>query len=176
MNLLSDEILNKYIDGELEPSVIQKVNEMLKSSEEDQKKLKALQLIHEGLKNIAEIKTSPNFTSVVMVKIKSRMKKKKNDIYFIYSMASILISICLIITGFVFSNINFTTKTTFRLTHIMNTYINYIIFFNDKMKDILNPNIILMFGPITTIGIIIMAYLFYENHKRTQTELNKIHC
>ncbi len=174
MNLLNDEILNKYIDGELEPSIIQKVNEMLKSSEEYQKRLKALQLVHEGLKNITGIKTSPNFTFVVMAKIKSRMKKKKNDIYFIYSITSILISICLIITGFVLSNINLTTKTTSRLTHIMNTYLNYIIFFNDKMKDILNPNIILMFGSITTFGIIITAYLFYENHKRTQTELNKI--
>jgi len=50
MNLLSDEILNKYIDGDLDYASLKHVNEVLSSSVEDKKRLQALLAVHNQLK------------------------------------------------------------------------------------------------------------------------------
>ena len=54
MNKLSDEILNKYIDGELDHSSLLHVNEVLSNSLDDKKRLQALLVIHNELKKIKE--------------------------------------------------------------------------------------------------------------------------
>jgi anti-sigma factor RsiW len=49
MNLLSDEILNKYLDGELDKNQSAEVEEILNKSENYRKRLSALNLIHKEL-------------------------------------------------------------------------------------------------------------------------------
>ncbi len=58
MNRLSDEILNKYIDGELDYKTLNEVEAILKESEADREILKVLLRVHNELKGIKEIEVN----------------------------------------------------------------------------------------------------------------------
>ncbi len=49
---LNDDILNKYIDGELDNNLVHQVKMQLESSTEDMKKYKALLSIHNELRRL----------------------------------------------------------------------------------------------------------------------------
>ena len=66
MKKLSDEILNKYIDGELDRTSAIQVNEILSSSVEDKKNYQSLLTVHNELKKIKEELVEDNFTHRVM--------------------------------------------------------------------------------------------------------------
>jgi anti-sigma factor RsiW len=81
---LSDEILNKYLDGELEYAELIKVHELLKDSAEARKRLRALQAVHSGLKEMKEYSPSEGFTSLIMGRLYNRVKAKKGQKVFIF--------------------------------------------------------------------------------------------
>ena len=54
MNKLSDEILNSYLDGELDNQKRKEVEEILRNSEDDRKTFNALKLVHNHLSSIVE--------------------------------------------------------------------------------------------------------------------------
>ena len=51
---LNDDILNKYIDGELDNNLVHQVKIQLESSTEDMKKYKALLSIHNELRRLPD--------------------------------------------------------------------------------------------------------------------------
>ncbi len=173
MRRLSDEILNKYIDGDLTSFEMKEVKEILKSSEEDRRNLKALQLVHQNLKNTSGFETSVNFTSKVMAGLKGRVKARKEDKYFIYSISSIFIVISLGVIGFVLYNIIHTINTAPQGQQDVNTYVNYVITFFHNVSSIFNTNSIPVFGSIISFGVIISAYLFYENLRHAKRRLSR---
>ena len=63
MSLLSDEILNEYLDGELDKKQSSEIEEILNKSENDRKRFSALKLIHKELSLMPEDKVSVDFTN-----------------------------------------------------------------------------------------------------------------
>ena len=90
MNLLSDEILNKYLDGELNKSQSAEVEEVLKKSEHDRKRFNALKLIHKELTLMQQEKVNDEFTNKVMERINKKFALPKQQNYFIISITHIL--------------------------------------------------------------------------------------
>ena len=101
MNLLSDEILNKYLDGELDEQKIKEVEEVLRKSESDRKSYSAIKLIHKSLSSIKEFKPSGNLTFKVMNGIGNKFVLPRHQNYFVVSVTSVLIFICVSILAYI---------------------------------------------------------------------------
>jgi len=101
MNLLSDEILNKYLDGELDKNQVTKVEETLIKSENDRKRFNVLKLIHKELTLMQEDKVSFDFTNNVMARVNKKFALPKQQNYFIISITSFLILLCIGIVVFI---------------------------------------------------------------------------
>jgi hypothetical protein len=173
MNKLSDDILNKYIDGELDYASLQNVNEILSSSVEDKKRLQSLLAVHLELKKIKEEVVADNFTNLVMKKLQSRNKAFKEQRNFIFVVSSIFISIILFIVGLII----YYGVTQSGKTQITHNYTQYVItFFNSTasaIAQIFTPKSISIFGSIISLGILISGYFFFENLKTSKQKIHK---
>jgi hypothetical protein len=170
---LTDEILNKYIDGELDSDTLNEVREALNSSDELRKRLRALQMVHAGLNNIKPDEVTPNFTRLVMSKIQKELKVKKEERFFIFSISSVFVALSLIIIGYVIYLLAFSSKASKPLqviTNFSNTFEKGILFFKTFLGSI-NTSIL---GSIFSLIIIISAYFLFENIKRTKEQISKL--
>ena len=165
MNRLSDEILNKYIDGELDYETLSRVRTILKESEADRENLKVLQRVHNELKEIKEFEVNPNFTSSVMNKIAVKFKPKKADKYFIISISSFFILVCLAIIGVVIALLVNSPEQTSSSDQIFGYIVSSLENFAFFIRKIFSGSGMSIFGSIISFGILISAYFFFESHK-----------
>ena len=174
MKSISDEILNKYIDEELSQAEISEFEEILKNSEEAQKRLKALETVHRELFKIKSQKASTGFTSLVMQKIQGKVSANRRDKVFIFSISSIIILFSLILIGYAAAVVVQSIPASTQTGEGFQLYINHFINFLDSTKKYLTQNNISILGSIISFGVIISAYFFFESHKRTR-DLGKLH-
>jgi hypothetical protein len=163
MKKLSDEILNKYVDSELSRDKMREIEEEIKNSREDRIKLNALQYTDHSLRNIKLIEVNPNFTSLVMNKIKKSLQSRQEQKKFIIGVISVFIIMCLIIAGFVgfevIRNINTGAPTAFRDS------IKYVKSASEFISKILNSRNISIVGGVFSFGLIISAWFFFDYSK-----------
>ena len=76
MSERSDELMNKYLDGELDEKELQEY-ELLIKEEENKKVLSVYQNIDAFLKKEPDYSLSPSFTSSVMMRIQRNLKARK---------------------------------------------------------------------------------------------------
>ncbi len=171
---LSDEILNKYIDGELEQSTLNEVKEQLKNSEEDRNRLAALQHVHKELGRLEVYEPHSDFTSRVMAYIRKSAVKANKDRYFMFSISTIFILICLAVIGYVFV-LGVSNGSGGFSTFSIDSYINSLTNFLESFKNILSAKNISIIGSIFSFGIIITGYIFFENLRHTKRKLGKLH-
>ncbi len=162
---IDDEILNQYIDGELEPSKLNEVMEQLKSSEADRKRLNYLQIVHRELGKIKSSETSSGFTELVMSKLEKKFKVRKEDKFFILSISSIFLILCLGIIIYLFINIISDPAISSSVLQKVDFYIAYFTKFNEDIKEILSPKNISIAGSIISFGLLTLIYFIYEEHK-----------
>lgn len=173
MNKLSDEILNKYIDGELDYASLKNINEVLSSSLEDKKRFQALLAVHNELKKIKEEHVAESFTNLVMNKLRSRKKAFTEQRRFIFAIFSIFVSVLLIIIGFII----YYSMNQSGGTQVSQTYTQYIIsifhLVASGIAQIFTPRGISVFGSIISLGILISGYFFFENLKASKQKIHK---
>jgi hypothetical protein len=174
MNRLSDEILNKYIDGELEPEKLKEVKAILSESAPDRENLKALLKVHNNLKEINEFKVSANFTSAVMNKIALKFKPRKADKYFIVSISSFFILLSLVIIGIVISFIINMPSQSNSTSQVIGYLISSLENFSLFIKKIFGGPGLSIFGSVISLGILITAYFFFDSHKHIKEIQNKL--
>jgi hypothetical protein len=170
---LTDEILNKYVDGELDPTTLNQVNQALQSSDENRKSLKALTMVHAGLKNIKPDEVSSDFTQLVMSKLQKGLKAKKEERLFIFSISSVFIALCLVIVGYIIYSLDFSSQSSKPLqiiTNISDTFENGILFLRTLFNSI-NTSVV---GSIFSLIILISAYFLFENMKRSKEQISKV--
>ncbi|HEY4754870.1 MAG TPA: hypothetical protein VIH28_02330 [Ignavibacteriaceae bacterium] len=175
MNKLSDEILNKYIDGELDHTSLKYVNEVLSSSIEDKKRLQALLAVHSELKKIKENQVAESFTNLVMKKLKVRNKAFKEQRHFIYAISSIFVTVLLVIIGLIiYYGVNQSggTQTSQTYTQVIISFFRLIA---SGIAQIFTPRGISVFGSIISLGILISGYFFFENLKASKQKVRKSH-
>jgi len=173
---LSDEILNKYIDNELDQATLKIVNEQLKTSEGDRKRLKALQAADKSLRSMKSESVSENFTSVLMKRISKKSKAKKEQRTFVISISSIFVIIALAIVGYIMSLIfSAPPSTTSSTTVATQETLNFL-------KDIIQPvksffgNVNLsVIGSVFSLGLLISIYFVFDLVKHTKNNLSRQH-
>ena len=101
MKNINDELLNKYLDGELNQEEKDLVKISIESSLEVKKRYEALLKAHNLLNSIEEESPSIDFTKLVMKKLGRKSAIAQQQKYFLLSILSLLGLIILGITGYV---------------------------------------------------------------------------
>ncbi len=172
MNLLSDEILNKYLDGELTPTEKAEVEELLKESESDRKRFNALKLIHENLSAMEIDEVSPGFNEKVMLTLEKKYARTKQQNYFIAAVTFFFGFICIGIVAYLLSGIISSSggSESTKLIDIIKQTGEVIITFSQKLFTGEGLSII---GSVFSFVIIIAGHIFYEQQKRMKTNLGR---
>ena len=171
MNLLSDEILNKYLDGELDKNQSAEIEEILYKSENDRKRFSALKLIHKELSLMWEDKVSADFTKNVMARVNKKFALPKQQNYFIISIASILGLFCLGIVVYVVATIISSSAPqteSLQITETVNRFGNGLIL---ELKKLFSGKNLSIIGSVFSLGILISGYFFFEQQKRGKINL-----
>lgn len=170
---LNDEILNRYIDGELNSSELKEVKEILKESEDAKRRLLALQLVHNELKNYPVSKTSPDFTSLLMRKIVRRTEPKAQR-YFIFSISSVFVLVSLGIIGYLTAYILSLGSSSEESNNGVNTFIYLVEKLVDGVKSVFSSGNVSVIGFIFSFAIIISAWFFFDSHRQAKAKLTKL--
>ena len=160
MKTLSDEILNRYIDGELSRDERREVEEAIINSREDRIEFNALQSTDSSLKNIKLMDVKSNFTSLVMNKIQRSLRSKQEQKKFIVGIISVFMILCLSIAGFVGFEIvrHFNPGTSNSITDS----IKYVTSASQLISSIFNSRNVSIVGGVFSFGLIISAWFFFD--------------
>ncbi len=173
MNQLTDELLNRYIDGELSPAEQKEIEEILKASEDARRRLLAMQLVHNELKNYPVRKTSIDFTSVLMKKI-VRRTDPKGQRYFIFSISSVFVLISLGIIGYLTSYILSMGSSTDERSSGVDNFIYLVEKLVYGIRTLFTSSNVSVIGFIFSFGIIISAWFFFDSHRQAKAKLTKL--
>jgi anti-sigma factor RsiW len=172
MNLLTDEILNEYLDGNLDEQKIIEVEKLLASSESNRKSFKVLKVIHDELSQLKEDETSEDFTQQVISKLGKKFELPRNQKYFVLVIASIFILICVGIVAYTTTAIISSAAPqteSIQVTETVHQVSNGLIY---ELKKIFSSKNLSLIGLIFSLGIIISGYFFFENQKRNKANLS----
>ncbi|NWF50665.1 MAG: hypothetical protein HXY49_08995 [Ignavibacteriaceae bacterium] len=167
-----DEIINKYIDGELSADELKFLEEEIERSEEIQIKLKALQLVDSNLRLIKEEETSPEFTSVIMAGIRKLKKSKKSNDKFIISIASVFILMGVLVLILPFF-VGLSPNSYKEEAGLIDNSIKIFKAILKPMWSLFKGSGLSLMGSIISFGIIISGYFFFENKRQSKTGFEK---
>ena len=174
MSSINDEILNKYIDGELDFAEVEMVKNELEKDNMMVAKLQVLRMVDSSLRQMEVEHTSGNFTDNVMKAISAAKKAVKPKLnYFFVSIISI-----------------FSAGVIAVLVAAIRSYQkdnspSAITPYADKVKQMFsqnltaiqsifsNPGVILVISVLSLI-LLITAYFTFESHKNFTKKLNSI--
>ena len=164
MRTLRDEVLNKYIDGELSRDEMREAEEAIKNSWEDRVELIALQNTDSSLRKLTLLEVKSNFTSLVMNKIQRSLRSRQEQKKFIVGVVSIFMVMCLAIVGIVgfeiIRNSNPVTPT------ILKDSIKYVTSASGFIAHLLNSKNLSIVGSAFSLGFIISVWFFFDYSKR----------
>jgi anti-sigma factor RsiW len=173
MNQITDEILNKYLDGELNALESEQVKAALHSSEDLQRKFNALKIIHDNLSGLKEDELSSDFTDRLMKKIVKRSTVPKQQKYFIASIVSFITLLCLVIFGFSISAIlSASSSTTSNTQSILDSVTGLSEGLVRSLQQLFSGTGLSIIGSIFSLIILISGYFFFEMQKRSKANLS----
>ena len=161
---INDELLNKYLDDELNREEKDLVKTAIESSSELKKKYAALLDAHSLLKNIEPDSPSLNFTKLVMNKISSKASTARQQKYFLFSILSFFGLIVLGITGYVLIQIISSIQAS-ESTELVTTYSKGI---GDYFLNLFGQKNLSIFGSILSLIMLVSGYFLFEYQKQSQ--------
>ena len=169
---ITDEILNRYLDGELNKDESARVYAAIQSSEELRNKFIALKLVHDELSIIKEEEVNPDFTVRLMKKIVKRSTVPKQQKYFIASIVTFITLLCLVIFGFSISAmISATTDATNNSKSVLDSVTGISEGLVRSLQQLFSGAGLSIIGSIFSLIILISGYYFFEIQKRSKAHL-----
>ena len=170
---ITDEILNKYLDGELSMEVVKEIEIAIQSSVDLNKKYNALKLVHEKLTDLKEDEVSAGFTDALMNQItKRKFAIPKQQKYFILSIATFITLLCLVILGFTISAmISSAPSTVGDSKSVVDSITNLSDGLTNVLKHLFSGEGLSIIGSIFSIIVLISGYFFFEMQKRSKANL-----
>jgi hypothetical protein len=170
---LSDEILNAYIDNELDYNKINEINDHIKICSECLNRLKAQKGIEYQLKNLATYNVSDNFTSAVMKKINNSVahfQPKKSYFFRVIFGFFIVVALAICVTAFAAIA---PTASGYDIEIIIKNVSENASGIFSSYKLLFSRQIISIIRSVLLITILASLYFFYETHKNMKDHLNK---
>lgn len=163
MRTLSDDILNKYIDGELTKEDVKEIEDTIQSSREDKIRLNALRETDRKLRNIKVPDIKSNFTSLVMNRIQKSLRSRQEQKKFILVIVSVFMLMCLTVVGVVgFEMIrNFNPGTS----AVLKNSIKYITSASELLANLFSSKNLSIVGGTFSLGLVISAWFFFDFSK-----------
>lgn len=171
MKYISDEILNKYIDGELNPEEINSINKLLLTDSDLKKRLSSLNKVNTELKKIGVDEVSVAFTQRVMQRISKKYRVPKEQKLFITSIISFFSVVCVSILGYIVINIAGEVSETVS-SGAEKTVSNYSQSLIQSLVSTFSGLNISVFGSILSIVLLVSGYFFFEMSKQSKTKLS----
>ena len=169
---ITDEILNKYLDSELNREQTEQVKSAIRNSEELQRKFNALKLVHDNLSIIKEDEVSPGFTDKLMKQIVKRSVVPKQQKYFIASVATFITLLCLVIFGFSISAmISATSSSIGDSKSVFDSVSGLSEGLVKALQHLFSGAGLSIIGSIFSIIVLISGYFFFEMQKRSKADL-----
>ena len=172
MMQITDEILNKYLDGELSVEEVKQIKSTLHNSDELQRKYNALKLVHDSLSFLKEDEVSPAFTEKLMKQLVTRSTVPKQQKYFIASVVTFISILCLVIFGFSISAIISASSSSKEETKsVFDSVSNLSGGLVEALQQLFSGAGLSIIGSIFSIIVLISGYFFFEMQKRTKADL-----
>ena len=169
---ITDEILNKYLDNELNREQAEQVKSAIRNSEELQRKFNALKLVHDNLSIIKEDEVSSGFTDKLMKQIVKRSVVPKQQKYFIASVATFITLLCLVIFGFSISAmISATSSSIGDSKSVFDSVSGLSEGLVKALQHLFSGAGLSIIGSIFSIIVLISGYFFFEMQKRSKADL-----
>jgi anti-sigma factor RsiW len=166
---ITDEILNKYLDGGLNKEEIERVKSALSGSEKLQRKFNALKIVHDKLSVIKEDEVSSGFTNKLMKQIVKRSVVPKQQKYFIASVATFITILCLVIFGFSISAvISSTSSAAGDSKSVLDSVSGLSEGLVNALQQLFSGAGLSIIGSIFSIIVLISGYFFFEMQKRSK--------
>jgi hypothetical protein len=179
MNHLTDEILNKYIDNELDVHELNIVNEHIKVCEVCLQKLKAQKVVDTNLRGISQFKLPEGFTENMMQQIavirpaSIHFKPQKS-----YLLRFIFLFLGLAILTFFILGLYEVSQSSSSLS------LDKLFWYPEFLKKIsvevnsysalFKSQTISLIGGIFTFILLISAYFIYDSHRDFKNRLNNL--
>ncbi|MGD8305898.1 MAG: hypothetical protein PVF17_04525 [Ignavibacteria bacterium] len=171
MNKLTDDILNKYFDGDLDNKSIEEVEDIIKSSESERKKINAFKVLHQELSTLREDQVSRDFTDNIMKRISRRSVTARTQKYFIIAMFSFIILLCLGVVGYVVYTIISSVSAPSEPTQVTETAKQLGNGLITELTKIFSGKNLSIIGSVFSLGILISGYFFFERQKQAKANL-----
>jgi hypothetical protein len=161
---INDELLNKYLDDELNREEKEIVKNAIEISPELKKKYAALLKSHNLLKHIEAESPGIDFTKLVMNKVNRKASNAKQQKYFLFAVLSVFGVITLCITGYLLFQIISTSKTS-ETNAIVTTYSKSI---GDYFSSLFSKKNLTIFGSLLSFAMLVSGYFLFEFQKRSK--------
>jgi len=163
MNTISDEILNKYLDGELSKDESAEVDRIVNGSPVWKQRLMALKEVDHSLRNMPVPEITFDITSMIMQKILWNEKSKRQQKRFIIIVTSIFIILCLSIIGFVGFELirNYHPENSKAIAYT----IKYTKSISELLTSFFNKTNMTIIGAVFSFGLLISAYFIFDYSK-----------
>lgn len=173
MKELTDEILNKYVDGELSTAELNQLKKLIAADEEALKILKAHKLADQILRKM-EITPAPSkFTDRVMEKIYNLATKKVKKSFFIPGVITILMMGIVGILVYIFTAPAPPPDPESKTVSIINNAKEIVSQKVGDFSSFFGNDTILLVGSFLTFVLLLSAYFMINSHKNFKHNLDK---
>jgi len=163
MTDLNDNLLNKFIDGDLSNEMMDEVKRKFESSSEEMLHYKMLLSVHNKLKNLPGEEVTPGFTADLMVKVKRSLKSKREQNFFIVSVLSLFLLISIGIIGYLIAYYLFTAESG--SSDVLTQFTIRFDDFTILLKNFFSRGNVTIIGSVFSFILIISGYFFYDSLK-----------
>lgn len=164
MKNINDELLNKYLDDELDSEEKSFVKTAISDSIEVKKRYEELLKTHNLLQSMEEDSPSINFTKLIMKRLSNRTSTVQQQKYFLFSILSLFGLIILGITGFVLYQIISSIQPV-ESKEVVTTYSKGI---GDYISNLFGQKNIHIFGSILSLIMFVSGYFLFEYQKNSK--------
>ncbi len=164
MKTINDELLNKYLDEELNREEMNQLKNAIENSPEIKKRYEALLSANTFLKSVESDLPSADFTKKVIGKIKIRKSSKHQQKYFLFTVLSLLGLIVCGITAYVFYEIIISIQAS-ESSDLVSNYSNSI---GDYFSSFFGKKNLSIFGSVLSFIMLVSGYFLYDYQKHSK--------
>ncbi len=163
---IDDEMLNRFLENDLDRVETDFVRNAIASSAEVKKRYEALLKAHEMLKSVPVESPSIDFTKFIMSKLSARTSIVKQQKYFLFSILSILGLLIIAFTGYTIYQV----VSTVQVTGSKEIVIDYSKTIGDYISGIFSKNSLSVIGSILSLIMIISGYFLFEYQRHSKNK------
>jgi hypothetical protein len=166
---VTDEILNRLIDNELNDREIEELHQLIKYDEVALSKVKAHQMVDSILKKIDVDLAPEDTTSRIMERISKSLLVKESKNGFFKFIISFFVLMIVFIVGYMISIFSktYSPSTPSKYSKVVDKIINLFASFNITLDN----ELILIVGGVLTVMLLISGYFVFEEHRSFKHKL-----